>query len=70
MPENSPHLSRARRRAHAAGYLAVLAGATAVLVVTGRAAVSLVQLPLLMLGGVVLLALARASAGYDRAARA
>ena len=67
MPDNPPHLSRTRRRITAAGYLAALAGATGVLLLTGRGAVALVQLPLLILGGVVLHALTRASAGYDRA---
>ncbi|MET0685177.1 MAG: hypothetical protein ABW060_07670, partial [Solirubrobacteraceae bacterium] len=67
MPENPPHLSRTRRRIYAVGYLAALAGATGVLLGTGRAAVSLVQLPLLILGGIVLHALMRASASYDRA---
>jgi diguanylate cyclase (GGDEF)-like protein/PAS domain S-box-containing protein len=67
MPDTSPHLSRARRRAYVGGHLVALAGATAVLVVTGGAAIALVQLPMLALGAVVLHALTRASAGYDRA---
>ena len=66
MPEHSPHspapAADLRRRPFAA-----LAVATGVLLVTGRAAVSARPAAALILGGVVLHALMRASAGYDRA---